>query len=114
LLGLGVVQVAVTLLVLMLSSFVHVFLKRVNVWVLVVVIGDGVIVLIFLAVLDGTVYVSELLIVDVTSKVEVVVDVITGVVVMLKVTTGVIVLVTWGPQSKYRSNKRVNTADMNI
>jgi hypothetical protein len=50
-----VVQVAVTVLVVILSSFVQVFLTRVNVFVLVAVAGRGVIVLIFLAVLEGTV-----------------------------------------------------------
>jgi len=50
-----VVQVAVAVLVVILSSLVQVFLTRVKVFVLVAVTGRGVIVLTFLAVLEGTV-----------------------------------------------------------
>ena len=104
-------QVAVKVLVEIRRLFVHVVLKRVKVFVLVVVTARGVTVFTLEAVADGTVKVLVGFLVEVICKVEVEVLVTIGVTVMLNVAVGAIVTVTCGPTSRYRSGNQVSNGN---
>lgn len=92
-------QVAVSVLVVVVSSYVHDTSDAVKVFVEVTVTGRGVRVLVFLAVADGMVIVVNGPVVETKVDVVFTVVVIVGVVVALNVTVGVNVDVTCGPAS---------------